>query len=87
MRRGKKKKKKTIPSSMSESHNQHSNTQRSAESTTKQAQTILPQPRIDVRLLDQQLADCDSDEFSDDEDLHTGGCGCCAGSVGQIRQN
>lgn len=42
-------------------------------------------PKIDVKLLDQQLADMDDDEFSSDDDSHGGGCGCCAGLVGQIR--
>lgn len=42
-------------------------------------------PKIDVKLLDQQLADCDSDEFDSDDDSHGGGCGCCAGLVGTIR--
>ena len=40
--------------------------------------------KIDVKLLDKQLADMDSDEFDSDDD-HSGGCSCCAGQVGQIR--
>lgn len=43
--------------------------------------------KIDVKLLDQQLADLDSDELDSDDDLHTGGCSCCAGQVGQIRED
>lgn len=40
-------------------------------------------PKVDVKLLDQQLEDLDSDEFDSDDD-HSGGCSCCAGSVGTV---
>lgn len=50
-----------------------------------QALTLDEKPKIDVKLLDQQLADMDDDEFSSDDESHGGGCGCCAGLVGQIR--
>lgn len=43
--------------------------------------------KIDVKLLDQQLADMDSDEFDSDDDSHTGGCSCCPGKVGEIRKD
>lgn len=43
-------------------------------------------PKIDVKLLDQQLADLDSDELDSDEEFHSGGCGCCASQVGTIGQ-
>lgn len=43
-----------------------------------------PQKKIiDVKLLDQELADLDDDEFDSDDDHE--GCGCCAGLVGTIR--
>ncbi|GEQ69363.1 hypothetical protein JCM33374_g3034 [Metschnikowia sp. JCM 33374] len=44
-------------------------------------------PKIDVKLLDQQLADIDSDELDSDDEDHNGGCSCCPGKVGQIRQD
>lgn len=40
-------------------------------------------PKVDVKLLDQQLEDLDSDEYDSDDD-HSGGCGCCAGNVGTV---
>lgn len=43
-----------------------------------------PKKTIDVKLLDQQLADLDSDEFDSDDDIHSGGCDCCAGLVATI---
>lgn len=52
-----------------------------------QSPANLQRLAIDVKLLDQQLADMDSDEFDSDSDSHSGGCGCCAGLVGTIRSN
>lgn len=60
------------------------------ETTIKDSKPVVKpeeqKAKIDVKLLDQQLAELDDDEFSSDDDSHGGGgCGCCAGLVGQIR--
>lgn len=53
------------------------------EVAQEKAEKPAEKPTIDVNLLDQQLDEMDSDEYDSDDD-HSGGCGCCAGSVSTI---